>query len=304
MKLSDHIAHCRIDKPGSFRLGDHNPAETCGLDIEKREAKELLAGDVKQLSNLQERLYAEGRWAVLLIFQAMDAAGKDSAIKHVMSGVNPQGCQVYSFKAPSAVELSHDFLWRTTLALPERGKIGIFNRSYYEEVLIVRVHPELLGRQKLPPKLVTDSIWNDRFESIRNFERHIVGNGTMILKFFLNISKDEQRRRFLSRIEEPAKRWKFSMGDVAERGLWERYMHAYEDMIRNTSTPEAPWHVIPADNKWFTRLMVARTIVAELERLAPQFPTVEGPALKELEGARQALMSEEAKGAASTKRQR
>jgi PPK2 family polyphosphate:nucleotide phosphotransferase len=299
MKLSEHILHCRIDKPDRFQLADHDPGETCGLDIEKKEAKDLLGEDVKRLSDLQERLYAEDRWSVLLIFQAMDAAGKDGAIKHVMSGVNPQGCQVHAFKAPSAQELDHDFLWRTTLALPERGRIGIFNRSYYEEVLVVRVHSELLGKQKLPRELVTDGIWRERYESIRDFEQHLARNGTMVLKFFLHVSRDEQRRRFLDRIEEPAKRWKFSMGDVVERGLWDRYMEAYEEMIRRTSSAEAPWHVIPADHKWFTRLMVARTIVVALEKLDPKFPKVEGAALKELQQAREALLAEEKAGGRS-----
>jgi PPK2 family polyphosphate:nucleotide phosphotransferase len=293
MQLSQHLHHCRIDKPELFRLADHDPGETCGLDIEKKEAKDLLAEDVKRLSDLQERLYAEDRWSVLLIFQAMDAAGKDSAIKHVMSGINPQGCQVHAFKAPSAQELDHDFLWRTTLALPERGRIGIFNRSYYEEVLVVRVHADLIDRQRLPAKLVTDRIWQERYESIREFERHLARNGTVILKFFLNVSKEEQRRRFLDRIEEPAKRWKFSMGDVAERRLWDRYMDAYEEMIRRTSNADAPWHVIPADHKWFTRLVVARTIVNTLERLDPKFPKVEGAALKDLQQAREALLTED-----------
>ena len=307
MNLSEHALRSRIDKPDHFRLADHDPAETCGLDIEKKEAKDLLADDVKRLSDLQERLYAEDRWSVLLIFQAMDAAGKDSAIKHVMSGVNPQGCQVHAFKAPSAQELDHDFLWRTTMALPERGRIGIFNRSYYEEVLVVRVHQKILEGQKLPKGLVTDRIWHERYESIRDFERHMARNGTLILKFFLNVSKGEQRKRFLDRIEEPAKRWKFSMGDVAERALWDRYMEAYEEMIQHTSAPEAPWYVVPADHKWFTRLMVARTIVNALDRLDPKFPRVDGAALEELKKAREALLAEGKAGEKSggrTKNQR
>lgn len=292
MILSDEIARFRIDKPADFRLCDCEPGETCGLDIEKKEAKDLLADDVKRLSDLQEKLYAEDKWAVLLIFQAMDAAGKDGAIKHVMSGVNPQGCQVHSFKVPSAEELDHDFLWRTTRALPERGRIGIFNRSYYEEVLVVRVHPEFLKGQKLPPRLITDDIWQQRFESIRDFERHMTRSGTVILKFFLHVSKEEQRQRFLDRIEEPGKRWKFSMGDVAERKLWDKYQEAYEDMIRNTSTPDAPWYVVPADRKWFARLAVARAIVDKLETLGLKFPTVEGKALAELKEAREHLLAE------------
>jgi PPK2 family polyphosphate:nucleotide phosphotransferase len=294
MNISEHVARFRIDQPNGFRLGDCDPSETCGLDIEKREAKDLLADDVKRLSNLQERLYAQDKWAVLLIFQAMDAAGKDSAIKHVMSGVNPQGCQVHSFKAPSAQELDHDFLWRTTLALPERGRIGVFNRSYYEEVLVVRVHPEFLKGQKLPPQLVTDKLWEQRFEDIRDFERHMARSGTKILKFFLHVSKEEQRKRFLERIEEPAKRWKFSMGDIAERSRWDRYMEAYEDAIRNTASVDAPWYVVPADHKWFTRLVVARAMVDALEALDLKSPKIEGPALLELEKVRKALLAEEA----------
>jgi PPK2 family polyphosphate:nucleotide phosphotransferase len=294
MDFSERVATFRVDKPDAFRLGDCYPGETCGLDIEKKEAKDLLADDVKRLSDLQERLYAHDKWAVLLIFQAMDAAGKDGAIKHVMSGVNPQGCQVHSFKTPSAEELDHDYLWRTTRALPERGRIGIFNRSYYEEVLVVRVHPEFLKGQKLPPQLATEEIWQQRFEDIRDFERHMARNGTAILKFFLHLSKDEQRERFLDRIEEPGKRWKFSMGDVKERKLWDKYMEAYEDMIRHTSTPEAPWYVVPADRKWFTRIVVARAIVDKLETLKLEFPKVEGAALAELEAARKELLAEDA----------
>jgi PPK2 family polyphosphate:nucleotide phosphotransferase len=296
MNLSQHMAMFRVDKPNEFRVRDCDPTETCGLDIEKKEAKDLLEDDVRRLAELQERLYAHDKWAVLLIFQAMDAAGKDGAIKHVMSGVNPQGCQVHSFKAPSAEELDHDFLWRAARALPERGRIGIFNRSHYEEVLVVRVHPELLAKQKLPPALMTDRLWQERFENIREFERHLARSGTVILKFFLHVSKEEQRKRFLDRIEEPAKRWKFSMGDVEERKLWDKYMDAYEEMIRNTSTPDAPWHVVPADRKWFTRLAVARTIVDRLEALDLKFPKVEGAALEELKKARAALLAEDVAG--------
>jgi PPK2 family polyphosphate:nucleotide phosphotransferase len=292
MNPADYIKRYRVEDGKQFRLKDFDPADCADLDIEKKEAKDLLQDDVKALSKLQERLYADDRWSLLLIFQAMDAAGKDGAIEHVMSGVNPQGCQVHSFKAPSAAELDHDFLWRTTRALPERGRIGIFNRSYYEEVLVVRVHPKILDGQKLPQKLVTDRVWQERFESIRDFECHMARNGTAILKFFLNVSKDEQRKRFLERIEEPAKNWKFSMGDVAERGRWDDYMAAYEDMIRSTSSPAAPWHVVPADKKWFSRLVVARTIVNKLEELNPQFPKLDGAALEELAKAREALLAE------------
>jgi PPK2 family polyphosphate:nucleotide phosphotransferase len=282
----------RIRKGKKFQLADCNPADTFGLDIEKDDAKDLLALGVKRLRNLQERLYAEGRWSVLVILQAIDAAGKDSAIEHVMSGINPQGCDVTSFKAPSSTELRHDFMWRAALKLPERGRIGIFNRSYYEEVLVVRVHPEILAGQNLPPQLVTDHIWEERFEDIAAFEQHLARNGTVILKFFLHISKEEQKRRFLERIDEPDKRWKFSAGDIVERGHWDAYMAAYEDMIRHTATKTAPWHVVPADNKWFTRLVIAATIVDRLERLDPKFPPVDDKALKEMEQVRKQLMAE------------
>lgn len=292
MKLAKMIKRFRVDRPDKFRLSDVDPAETCGLDIEKAEAKALLADGIERLSKLQEKLYAQNRWAVLAVFQAMDAAGKDGAIKHVMSGVNPQGCQVHAFKQPSAEELDHDFLWRIAKALPERGRIGIFNRSHYEEVLVVRVHSEMLARQRLPPKLLGKDIWDGRFKSIRDFERHLARNGVLILKFFLHISKEEQRKRFLARLEEPAKRWKFEMADVAERKLWDKYMHAYEDAIRHTSRPEAPWHVVPADNKWFTRLIIAEAMVDAMEKLKLEFPKVEGPALKELEQVRHALLAE------------
>src|ERR1051325_5045188 len=235
MSLDKALHRFRIDKPDKFRLADYDPADTCGLDLEKAEAKAMLASGVERLSALQEKLYAQDRWAVLAIFQAMDAAGKDGAIEHVMSGVTPQGCQVHAFKAPSQGELDHDFLWRIAKALPERGRIGIFNRSHYEEVLVVRVHPEMLARQRLPKSLVGKEIWKERFKSIRKFERHLARNGVLILKFFLHVSKEEQRQRFLARLEEPAKRWKFDMNDVAERKLWDRNMHAYEDAIRHTS---------------------------------------------------------------------
>jgi PPK2 family polyphosphate:nucleotide phosphotransferase len=297
MLSSDIVKRFRIRKGGKFSLADYDPADTCGLDIEKEQAKAMLADGVQRLSRLQERLYAQDAWAVLVIFQAMDAAGKDGVIKHVMSGINPQGCQVHAFKAPSPQELDHDFMWRTTIALPERGRIGIFNRSYYEETLVVRVHPEILARQKLPSKLVTKKIWQERFEDIRGFERYLARNGVLLLKFFLNVSKEEQRRRFLERIEEPGKRWKFSARDVAERKLWDRYMDAYEDMIRHTATREAPWYVVPADNKWFTRLVVAAVIDERMERLDLQFPKMDAAALREMRTLRTALQRE-----ASTKR--
>jgi PPK2 family polyphosphate:nucleotide phosphotransferase len=244
------------------------------------------------LSELQERLYAQDRWAVLIIIQAMDAAGKDGVIKHVMSGINPQGCQVHAFKAPSSQELDHDFMWRTSIALPERGRIGLFNRSYYEETLVVRVHPEILARQKLPAALVTKKLWKERFEDICAFERYLTRNGTLLLKFFLNVSKEEQRKRFLERIDEPAKRWKFSAGDVEERKLWDRYMDAYQDMIRHTATREAPWYVVPADNKWFTRLAVAAVIGERMDKLDLQFPKVDAAALREMRTLRTVLEQE------------
>lgn len=292
MKLDQIAKRYRIDQPGKFRLADHDPSDCCGLTIDKDDAKALLKEGVERLAELQERLYADNRWSVLVVLQAMDAAGKDSLIKHVMSGVNPQGVQVVSFKQPSAEELDHNFLWRIARALPERGRIGIFNRSHYEEVLVVRVHPEYLKGQRLPAAVNGKDIWHQRFDDIRAFERHLARNGTLILKFFLNVSRDEQRKRFLDRIDEPGKRWKFSMGDVAERKLWPQYMAAYEDAIRETSTPETPWYVIPADKKWFTRLAVAGALVDALDGLKLSYPKVEGAALEELEKARAALKAE------------
>jgi len=292
MSLANFAKLYRVDDPDSFRLKDWDPGDTNNLDIEKGEAKKLLAEGVERLSELQERLYPQDRWSVLLIFQAMDAAGKDSVIKHVMRGVNPQGCEVHSFKQPSQEELDHDFMWRSARCLPQRGRIGIFNRSYYEEVLVVRVHQEILAKEKVPAKLVTKNIWNERFKDIRAFERYLARNGTVILKFFLNVSKKEQKRRFLERIDEPSKNWKFSMGDVVERKLWDKYMAAYEDMIRHTSRPEAPWHVVPADNKWFTRLVVAAEVVEVLDRLGLKYPKVAGAARRDLEKARQILRKE------------
>ena len=292
MKLYSIAKRFRIDRPDKFRLSKHDPAECCGLTIDKAEAKAMLAEGIERLSELQERLYADGRWSVLIVLQAMDAAGKDSIIKHVMSGINPQGCEVHSFKQPSAEELQHDFLWRVAQRLPTNGRIGIFNRSHYEEVLTVRVHKELLAREKLPKNLVGKELWQQRFDDIRAFERHLARNGTLILKFFLNVSKDEQRRRFLARIDEPAKRWKFSFADVAERKLWDEYMHAYDDLIRQTSRPEAPWFVVPADNKWFTRLVVVGAMVQELQAIDLDFPKVEGKALKELRKSEKALRRE------------
>jgi PPK2 family polyphosphate:nucleotide phosphotransferase len=281
----------RVTKGRGFRLNAVDPRDTSGLKSEfKDEAKQLLAQGVSWLAEEQERLYAQDRWGVLIIFQAMDAAGKDGTIKHVMSGVNPQGVQVHSFKKPSDEELDHDFLWRCTKALPERGRIGIFNRSYYEEVLVVRVHPELLARQKLPGDLVGKRIWRERFRDIRAFERYLARNGYLILKFFLHVSKKEQKKRFLERLDTPEKHWKFSAADVAERAHWDAYAAAYEDMIRNTAAKHAPWHVVPADNKWFTRLVVAAAIVDAMERLELHFPRTDAARRKELAAARRALL--------------
>ncbi len=292
MTLYSIAKRFRIDSPDKFRLSDCNPAECNGLTVDKSEAKAMLAEGIERLTDLQERLYACDRWSALIVFQAMDAAGKDSVIKHVMVGLNPQGVEVHSFKQPSAEELNHNFLWRAARHLPERGRIGIFNRSYYEEVLVVRVHPELLAREQLPASLEGKDLWQQRFDDICAFERHLARNGTLILKFFLHVSKEEQRKRFLDRIDEPAKRWKFSMSDVAERKLWDKYQHAYEDMIRQTSRPEAPWFVVPADHKWFTRLVVAGALVQELQALGLDFPKVEGQALKELQEVGKALKAE------------
>lgn len=289
MKLEKIAKQFRIDRPAKFRLADYDPAECCGLSMDKAEAKTMLAEGVARLAELQEKLYANNKWSVLIVLQAMDAAGKDSLIKHVMSGLNPQGVQVSSFKQPSEEELDHDFLWRIAKALPERGRIGIFNRSHYEEVLTVRVHSEYLARQRLPDAVTGKKIWQQRFDDIRAFERHLARNGTLVLKFFLNVSLEEQRKRFLERIDQPGKRWKFSMGDVAERKLWPKYMAAYEELIRETSRDEAPWYVVPADNKWFTRLVVAGALAKAMEGLDLAYPKVEGGALKELLAAKKAL---------------
>ncbi len=289
--VADFSKPYRIDDGRKFRLKDFDPGDTSGVKSKRLAEKELPRG-VERLSDLQDKLYAQDRWAILLIFQAMDAAGKDGAIKHVMSGVNPQGCQVYSFKQPSIEELDHDFLWRATKCIPERGRIGIFNRSYYEEVLVVRVHKELLERERMPPSLVTKDIWNERFEDINAYERYLSRNGVVIRKFFLNLSKDEQKRRFLSRLDEPAKNWKFSASDATERERWSEYMEAYEEMIRHTATADAPWYVVPADKKWYTRLVVAAAIIHALEDLNLHYPTVDAAQRKELEAARAALEHE------------
>ena len=273
-----------------FRLKNFDPGDTDGLGAEdKPRSKEMLAIGVTALADLQDRLYAQNQWALLLIFQAMDAAGKDGAIKHVMSGVNPQGCQVYSFKAPGSEDLDHDYLWRCSRRLPERGRIGIFNRSYYEEVLVVRVHPELLEKQKLPPRLLTKHVWRQRFEDIRSFERYLTRNGVVIRKFFLHLSKKEQKKRFVERLTNPEKHWKFSAADLQEREHWDDYQRAYEDMIRHTATPDAPWHVVPADNKWFSRIIVAATVIEALDSLHLAYPRVGKQQRKKLQAARKRL---------------
>jgi PPK2 family polyphosphate:nucleotide phosphotransferase len=280
-----------IDDGKKFKLKDIDPADTAWLKEEQKpEAKEALQQGIEELAAMQEMLYAQDRWSVLLIFQAMDAAGKDGAIKHVMSGVNPQGCQVYSFKAPTSEDLDHDYLWRCMKCLPERGRIGIFNRSYYEETLVVRVHSEYLANQKLPPELVTKHIWNDRFEDIRNFEQYLTRNGTIVRKFFLHVSKQEQLKRFLSRLDEPAKNWKFSNADAVERELWGDYMDAYEATIRHTATKDSPWYVVPADNKWFTRIVVAAAVIDALASLDLHFPKVDAAKRKELADVRDKLL--------------
>jgi PPK2 family polyphosphate:nucleotide phosphotransferase len=282
----------RVSKGKDFRLKDVDPDDTLEFtkEADKPRAKEALAMGVTALAELQDKLYAQDKWAVLLIFQAMDAAGKDGAIKHVMSGVNPQGCQVYSFKSPSSEDLDHDYLWRCMKCLPNRGQIGIFNRSYYEEVLVVRVHPQFLAKQKLPPKLVGKEIWEDRFEDIRNFEQYLTRNGLIVRKFFLHVSKKEQKQRFLERIEDPLKNWKFSSNDAAERDFWDDYMRAYEEMIQGTATKDAPWYVVPADNKWFTRVVVAAGVIDTLADLKLAYPKVDKEKLKDLTAARQKLM--------------
>ena len=281
----------RVSDGKKFSLDDFDPGETLGLGSEdKPQAKEVLATGVAALAELQGMLYAQDRWSVLLIFQAMDAAGKDGAIKHVMSGINPQGCQVFSFKAPTSEDMDHDFMWRCLKCLPERGRIGIFNRSYYEETLVVRVHSELLKKSKVPPELVTKDIWKERFQDIRSIERYLSRNGVLIRKFYLNLSKKEQKRRFLERFDIPEKNWKVSPSDVKERGYWNDYMKAYEDLIRETSTKEAPWYVIPADNKWFTRVMVAAAVIDGLSTLDLEYPQLDAAQLKELAATRAELV--------------
>ena len=291
-RAREFSAPFRITNGEEFRLKDIDPDDTLDLKSEdKPRAKEALAAGVELLAELQDKLYAQDKWAVLLVFQAMDAAGKDGAIKHVMSGVNPQGCQVYSFKAPTSEDLDHDYLWRCMKCLPNRGHIGIFNRSYYEETLVVRVHPEFLQKQKLPPELITKHIWEDRFRDIRGFERYLANNGVVICKFFLHVSRKEQKRRFLERLENPEKNWKFSAADMNERAFWDEYQEAYEDTIRNTAAKHAPWYVVPADNKWFTRVVVAAAVIDTLASLNLAYPKVDKDKLKELAAARRRLLA-------------
>ncbi len=294
-KLADLAGRYRVDSPASFQLKDWDPADTGGLDLGKKGAEPLLAKSIQRIADLQGRLYADHEWSVLLLFQASDAAGKDSVIKHVFSGVNPQGCHVVSFKEPSAKELSHDFLWRCEQELPERGQIGIFNRSYYEEVLVVRVHPELLEKEHIPRELLGKNVWQQRYESINDFERRLARNGTRLLKFYLNVSKEEQRKRFLERLEKPDKNWKFSERDLAERALWTKYRKAYEDAIRATSADDAPWYVVPADHKWFTWLVVSHVIIEALEKLDLRYPKVDAARRRALQKIRRALEQEEGK---------
>lgn len=294
-KPSKLIEPYRIERGKGFRLKRYDPTDTQGLDL-KEEANGFLQDGIKRLSSLQQKLYAQDRWALLLIFQAMDSGGKDSAIRHVMSGVNPEGCQVYAFKKPSQEDLSHGFLWRASKFLPPRGDIGIFNRSYYEEVLVVRVHSPLLREERLPQSLMTKKIWKERFEDINGFEQYLAHNGTLVRKFFLHVSKEEQRQRFLKRIDEPDKNWKFAEDDVREREYWNDYMRAYEDMIRHTATPHAPWFVMPADHKWFTWMVVASAIIDALDSLKLTYPKVDSEKQKELDSARKALIEEGGSG--------
>lgn len=290
VELDGFVAPFRIDGSREFHLRSHKSAERGGLDKDKGE--KIIAANRKRLNDFQEKLYAQDRWSLLVIFQGMDAAGKDSAIKSIFDGVNPQGCEVTAFKQPSTKELNHDFLWRSAVALPERGRIGIFNRSYYEECLVTRVHPEVLAKEKIPPRLVTKNIWHERFEDIIAFERYLTRQGTIILKFFLNVSKQEQRARFLDRLEEPAKTWKFSMADITERARWNRYQAVYQDIVRHTSSAVAPWYVVPADHKWFARVVIGSAIVRALDALNLQFPRVDKASHEEFKEIRKALENE------------
>jgi PPK2 family polyphosphate:nucleotide phosphotransferase len=292
-ELKPFVTPFRVDGSSEFHLKSHKTAEKGGIDKDRGE--KIIDANRKRLNDFQEKLYAQDRWSLLLIFQGMDAAGKDSAIKSVFEGVNPQGCEVTSFKQPSTRELDHDFMWRSAIALPERGRIGIFNRSYYEECLVVRVHPEILAKQKIPPRLVTRNIWRERFEDISAFERYLSRNGTVILKFFLNVSKQEQRERFLDRLDEAAKNWKFSMADINERALWGKYQAAYQEVVRHTATAAAPWYVVPADHKWFARVVIGSVIVKALDRLDLRFPEVDAASLEEFKQVRKALENEDKK---------
>jgi PPK2 family polyphosphate:nucleotide phosphotransferase len=291
-RIEKYVDPFRITKAKGFRLKDFDPGDTRGLKLDKGEAAELLQRGTEWLAEEQNMLYAQDSWSLLLVFQAMDAAGKDGTIKHVMSGVNPQGCQVFSFKQPSREDLDHDFMWRYVKCLPERGRIGIFNRSYYEEVLVVRVHPEILRRQRLPPQSVGRRIWDERLADIAQFEDYLMRQGTILLKFFLHVSREEQKRRFMQRLDKPRKHWKFSSADIRERGFWGDYMHAFEEAIRATAAPHAPWFVVPADNKWFTRLVVAAAIVEAVEKLDLTYPKIDAAKKKELAAARAALARE------------
>lgn len=293
-ELTPFVAPFRFDGSGEFHLNSHKTKEKGGLDKDKGE--KIIEANRKRLNDLQEKLYAQDRWSLLLIFQGMDAAGKDSAIKSVFDGINPQGCEVHSFKQPSTLELDHDFLWRSMIALPQRGRIGIFNRSYYEECLVVRVHPEVLAKEKIPSGLVSKNIWRERFEDISAVERYLARNGTVILKFFLNVSREEQRERFLERLDQPSKNWKFSMSDISERALWGKYQAAYQEVIRHTSTAAAPWHVVPADHKWFARVVIGSAIVSALEKLDLKFPRVDDASLQEFKQVRKALLEEDKGG--------
>ncbi len=289
-ELNRFISPFRVDGTSRFHLRSQKTNEKGGLD--KAQAERILKVNRERLADFQEKLYAQDRWSLLLIFQGMDAAGKDSAVKHIFEGVNPQGCEVTSFKQPTVHELDHDFMWRCVRALPERGRIGIFNRSYYEECLVTRVHPQLLHQERLPPKLITRNIWRERFEDISAFERYLCRNGTVIIKFFLNLSKEEQRQRFLDRLEEPAKNWKFSMNDVTERAFWNRYQAVYQDIVRHTASAHAPWYVVPADHKWFARVVIGSVIVAALDKLDLRFPRVDKASQQEFEKVRKALEQE------------
>jgi PPK2 family polyphosphate:nucleotide phosphotransferase len=296
MKLKDLLEHCRVKGDKKFKLKDHDPSWAGEKDVAKADRREFaekaLTQDVAELATAQDVLYASDTWSILVVLQAMDAAGKDGIIKHVMSGINPQGCQVYSFKSPSSEELDHNYLWRCMVRLPERGKIGIFNRSYYEEVLVVKVHPEFLAAERIPDAKVNDKFWEARYEDINNFEKHLSRNGTKIVKFFLNISKEEQRERFLDRINEPDKHWKISPSDIAERGHWDEYMDAFEQCIRATSSEEAPWYVIPSNHKWVARGLVANILVETIKSLDLKYPEVSPEKLKAIEAAKKQLESE------------